>query len=95
MKVLTQEIFIYHFAVSVFLCAAQVYEDLEKGGAFEEGCFSHSDLFISVHDAALFSLNRFVRSDLTEQVSHSLSVPQAHFQRCFQTHLSSLTSLKA
>ncbi|XP_056589524.1 solute carrier family 26 member 9-like [Triplophysa dalaica] len=51
---------------------AQVYEDLEKGGAFEEGCFSHSDLFISVHDAALFSLNRFVRSDLTEQVNGDL-----------------------
>lgn len=76
------------------VCVAQVYEDLEKGGGFEEGCFSHSDLFISVHDAALFSLNRLVRSDLTEQASPSLSFPHPHNQTCCLTHLSSLISLK-
>ncbi|XP_055366342.1 solute carrier family 26 member 9-like isoform X2 [Betta splendens] len=32
---------------------AQVYEELEAGGAFEDGAISRSNLFLSVHDAML------------------------------------------
>uniref|UniRef100_A0A3Q1JPE1 STAS domain-containing protein n=1 Tax=Anabas testudineus TaxID=64144 RepID=A0A3Q1JPE1_ANATE len=34
---------------------AQVYEELEAGGAFEDGNISRSNLFLSVHDATLFA----------------------------------------
>ncbi|KAK7884946.1 hypothetical protein WMY93_028069 [Mugilogobius chulae] len=34
---------------------AQVYQDLEEGGAFDDGNISNSDIFISVHDAVLFA----------------------------------------
>nr|XP_020473455.1 solute carrier family 26 member 9 [Monopterus albus] len=34
---------------------AQVYEELEAGGAFEDGNISRSNLFPSVHDAILFA----------------------------------------
>uniref|UniRef100_A0A3Q3JKK0 STAS domain-containing protein n=1 Tax=Monopterus albus TaxID=43700 RepID=A0A3Q3JKK0_MONAL len=37
------------------LPAAQVYEELEAGGAFEDGNISRSNLFPSVHDAILFA----------------------------------------
>ncbi|XP_064156332.1 solute carrier family 26 member 9-like [Anguilla rostrata] len=37
---------------------AQVYEELEMGGVFEEGGIAHSDLFPSVHDAILFAQER-------------------------------------
>lgn len=35
--------------------AAQVYEELEAGGAFDKGNIPHSNLFLSVHDAVLFA----------------------------------------
>ncbi|XP_066559743.1 solute carrier family 26 member 9 [Amia ocellicauda] len=35
---------------------AQVYEELETGGVFEEGSLDRSHLFLSVHDAILFAL---------------------------------------
>ncbi|XP_076023060.1 solute carrier family 26 member 9-like [Genypterus blacodes] len=34
---------------------AQVYEELEVGGAFDKGSISRSNLFLSVHDAVLFA----------------------------------------
>uniref|UniRef100_A0A3Q0S9X6 Solute carrier family 26 member 9 n=1 Tax=Amphilophus citrinellus TaxID=61819 RepID=A0A3Q0S9X6_AMPCI len=34
---------------------AQVYEELEAGGAFEDGNIARSNLFLSVHDAILFA----------------------------------------
>ncbi|KAM7411335.1 hypothetical protein PAMA_021363 [Pampus argenteus] len=34
---------------------AQVYEELEVGGAFDDGNISRSNLFLSVHDAVLFA----------------------------------------
>ncbi|XP_070824909.1 solute carrier family 26 member 9-like [Chaetodon trifascialis] len=34
---------------------AQVYEDLEVGGAFDDGNIARSNLFLSVHDAVLFA----------------------------------------
>ncbi|KAF7662095.1 hypothetical protein LDENG_00245240 [Lucifuga dentata] len=34
---------------------AQVYEELEAGGAFDDGSISRSNLFLSVHDAVLFA----------------------------------------
>lgn len=39
----------------VLLIAAQVYEELEVGGAFDNGSISRSNLFLSVHDATLFA----------------------------------------
>ena len=35
--------------------AAQVYEELEAGGAFDDGNISRSNLFLSVHDAVVFA----------------------------------------
>lgn len=35
--------------------AAQVYEELEAGGAFDDGGIGRSNLFLSVHDAILFA----------------------------------------
>lgn len=35
--------------------AAQVYEELETGGAFDDGNIARSNLFLSVHDAVLFA----------------------------------------
>ncbi|XP_062283133.1 solute carrier family 26 member 9-like [Scomber scombrus] len=34
---------------------AQVYEELETGGAFDDGNIARSNLFLSVHDAVLFA----------------------------------------
>ncbi|KAF3861065.1 hypothetical protein F7725_001320 [Dissostichus mawsoni] len=34
---------------------AQVYEELEAGGAFDDGNISRSNLFLSVHDAVVFA----------------------------------------
>ncbi|XP_035511741.1 solute carrier family 26 member 9-like [Morone saxatilis] len=34
---------------------AQVYEELEAGGAFDDGNIARSNLFLSVHDAVLFA----------------------------------------
>ncbi|KAK5864173.1 hypothetical protein PBY51_001134 [Eleginops maclovinus] len=34
---------------------AQVYEELENAGAFDDGNISHSNLFLSVHDAVVFA----------------------------------------
>lgn len=34
---------------------AQVYEELETGGAFDDGNIARSNLFLSVHDAILFA----------------------------------------
>lgn len=34
---------------------AQVYEELEAGGAFEDGGIPRSNLFLTVHDAILFA----------------------------------------
>ncbi|XP_072304616.1 solute carrier family 26 member 9-like [Eucyclogobius newberryi] len=34
---------------------AQVHQELEEGGAFEDGHVSRSDIFLSVHDAVLFA----------------------------------------
>lgn len=35
--------------------AAQVYEELEVGGAFDDGNISRSNLFLSIHDAIVFA----------------------------------------
>lgn len=35
--------------------AAQVFEELEAGGAFEDNNISRSNLFLSVHDAIMFA----------------------------------------
>lgn len=35
--------------------AAQVYEELEAGGAFDDGNIARDNLFLSVHDAVLFA----------------------------------------
>lgn len=35
--------------------AAQVYEELEAGGAFDDGSIGRNNLFLSVHDAILFA----------------------------------------
>lgn len=35
--------------------AAQVYEELEAGGAFDDGGIACNNLFLSVHDAVLFA----------------------------------------
>lgn len=37
------------------LSAAQVYEELEAGGAFDDGNIARNNLFLSVHDAILFA----------------------------------------
>ncbi|KAJ8378042.1 hypothetical protein AAFF_G00249130 [Aldrovandia affinis] len=37
---------------------AQVYEELEVGGVFEEGSIARSHLFLTVHDAILFAQDR-------------------------------------
>ena len=37
------------------LLAAQVYEDLDAGGVFNEGSIARTHLFLSVHDAMLFA----------------------------------------
>lgn len=35
--------------------AAQVDEELEAGGAFDDGSISRNNLFLSLHDAVLFA----------------------------------------
>jgi len=35
--------------------AVQVYEELEVGGAFDDGNIDRSNLFLSVHDAVVFA----------------------------------------
>lgn len=35
--------------------AAQVYEELEAGGAFDDGSIARNNLFLSLHDAVLFA----------------------------------------
>lgn len=37
------------------LSAAQVYEEMEAGGAFDDANIARSNLFLSVHDAILFA----------------------------------------
>lgn len=41
--------------VFVLTSAAQVYEELEAGGAFDDGSIARGNLFLSVHDAVLFA----------------------------------------
>lgn len=48
--------------MSCFVCvifhmtpAAQVYEELEAGGAFDDGSIARNNLFLSLHDAVLFA----------------------------------------
>ncbi|XP_076840165.1 solute carrier family 26 member 9-like [Brachyhypopomus gauderio] len=45
--------------ISVYLAnvQAQVLEELESGGVFEESCITAADVFLSVHDAVLFAQN--------------------------------------
>lgn len=39
----------------VLLPAAQVFKDLEVGGAFDDGNIGRSNLFLTVHDAVVFA----------------------------------------
>ncbi|KAL4623789.1 solute carrier family 26 member 9 isoform X1 [Arapaima gigas] len=60
-KVLTKMSSSYEMlGISLYLAnvQAQVYEELEAGGVFEEGRITHSHLFPSVHDAILFAQER-------------------------------------
>ncbi|XP_061114718.1 solute carrier family 26 member 9-like [Conger conger] len=60
-KVLTKMSSSYKMlGISLYLAnvQAQVYEELEVGGAFEEGGIAHADLFPSVHDAILYAQER-------------------------------------
>ncbi|XP_074498909.1 solute carrier family 26 member 9-like [Sebastes fasciatus] len=43
--------------IKLYLCnvQAQVYEELEVGGAFDDGNISRSNLFLSIHDAIVFA----------------------------------------
>lgn len=38
----------------VFPPAAQVYKEMEAGGAFDDGNIARHNLFLSVHDAVVF-----------------------------------------
>uniref|UniRef100_A0A3B4TDL3 Solute carrier family 26 member 9 n=1 Tax=Seriola dumerili TaxID=41447 RepID=A0A3B4TDL3_SERDU len=54
-KVLIKVISFPSLIFVVLLLAAQVYEELEAGGAFDKGNIARSNLFLSVHDAILFA----------------------------------------
>ncbi|XP_066528454.1 solute carrier family 26 member 9-like [Hoplias malabaricus] len=49
---------------------AQVFEELEAGGMFEESSITHGHLFLSVHDAVLFAQHKSLTSGTVEEVSH-------------------------
>ncbi|XP_067096453.1 solute carrier family 26 member 9-like [Osmerus mordax] len=64
-KVLTKMSSSYEMlGISLYLAnvQAQVYEELEGGGVFEEGSIARGHLFISVHDAVLFAQERWTGS---------------------------------
>uniref|UniRef100_A0A8D0GXU9 Solute carrier family 26 member 9 n=1 Tax=Sphenodon punctatus TaxID=8508 RepID=A0A8D0GXU9_SPHPU len=44
--------------IKVYLASipAQVYDDISKGGVFEEGGLEQSHLFVTIHDAVLFAM---------------------------------------
>lgn len=48
--------------------AAQVYEELEVGGAFDDGNISRSNLFLSVHDAVLYAQQTSGERELSAKV---------------------------
>ncbi|XP_026224221.1 solute carrier family 26 member 9 [Anabas testudineus] len=69
---------------------AQVYEELEAGGAFEDGNISRSNLFLSVHDATLFAqhdsgkmqvslLTEKAREELTFNINDEMDLEQEMF----------------
>lgn len=61
--------FFLFFFCFIFLLtpAAQVYEELEAGGAFDDGSIARNNLFLSVHDAVLFAQQTTgERSDLAK-----------------------------
>ncbi|XP_026864270.2 solute carrier family 26 member 9 isoform X1 [Electrophorus electricus] len=60
-KVITKMINTYSMlGIRLYLAnvQAQVLEELESGGVFEESCITTSDLFLSVHDAVLFAQSK-------------------------------------
>lgn len=52
--------------------AAQVYEELEAGGAFDDGNIARSNLFLSVHDAVLFAQQTTGESRASPEVGPSV-----------------------
>ena len=58
--------------VCVFVPVAQVYEELETGGVFEDGSIKRSHLFLSVHDAILCAQQRLTTLSASEKASQPL-----------------------
>uniref|UniRef100_A0A4W4E0E2 STAS domain-containing protein n=1 Tax=Electrophorus electricus TaxID=8005 RepID=A0A4W4E0E2_ELEEL len=72
-KVITKMINTYSMlGIRLYLAnvQAQVLEELESGGVFEESCITTSDLFLSVHDAVLFAQSKSPTPSAAGEVSH-------------------------
>lgn len=60
------------FSVWYLTLAAQVYEELEAGGAFDDGNIARNNLFLSVHDAVLFAQQTTGEQQVPPKVGHAV-----------------------
>ncbi|KAL3059537.1 hypothetical protein OYC64_014196 [Pagothenia borchgrevinki] len=64
---------------------AQVYEELEAGGAFDDGNISRSNLFLSVHDAVVFAQQSSAERRVSlEELSSNINVEKDLEQEMFE-----------
>lgn len=59
------------FSVWYLTLAAQVYEELEAGGAFDDSNIARNNLFLSVHDAVLFAQRTTGERQVAPKVGHT------------------------
>lgn len=63
----------HHHVCVVCVVLAQVFEELEAGGVFEESCITPRHMFLSVHDAVLFAQHKPLTPVTMEEVNQKAS----------------------